>query len=47
MQSYVSEQADALLRLGHDVEKLTATICNTDAANRLLKRFMAIVQEQA
>jgi len=47
MKAYVNEQAVALQGKGHDVAELTATICNTDAANRLLKRFMAIVQEQA
>jgi GMP synthase (glutamine-hydrolysing) len=47
MNAYINEQAGTLQREGHDVAELTATICNTDAANRLLKRFMAIVQEQA
>ena len=47
MKAYVSEQVVTLLREGYDIAELTATICNTDAANRLLKRFMAIVQEQA
>lgn len=47
MKAYINEQAVTLLKEGHDVAELTATICNTDAANELLKRFMAIVQEQA
>lgn len=47
MRAYVSEQSDALLKQGHDVEVLTAAIANTDVANTLLKRFMTIVQEQA
>ena len=47
MKAYINEQAGTLQREGHDIAELTATICNTDAANRLLKRFMAIVQEQA
>jgi GMP synthase (glutamine-hydrolysing) len=47
MSVYVSEQSAALLKEGHNVEELKAAICNTDAANRLLKRFMTIVQAQA
>ena len=47
MKVYVNEQAVTLIREGHDVAELTATICNTDAANRLFNRFIAIVQEQA
>jgi GMP synthase (glutamine-hydrolysing) len=45
MRAYVSEQTVSLLGEGHDVEALQATICNTDAANALLKRFFTIVQE--
>ena len=47
MKAYINEQAGTLQREGHDIAELTATICNTDAANRLLQRFIAIVQEQA
>ena len=47
MKSYINEQAGTWQREGHDIAELIATICNTDAANRLLNRFMAIVQEQA
>ncbi|MEI7995718.1 MAG: glutamine amidotransferase [Methylococcaceae bacterium] len=47
MKAYINEQAVTLQREGHDVAELTATICNTDAANRLFNRFIAIVQEQA
>jgi GMP synthase (glutamine-hydrolysing) len=47
MRAYVSEQTPSLLKEGHNVEELTATICHTDSANTLLKRFMTIVQEQA
>jgi len=47
MSAYVSEQSAALLKEGHNVDELKAAICHTDAANRLLKRFMMIVQEQA
>jgi GMP synthase (glutamine-hydrolysing) len=45
MRAYVSEQTPSLLREGYDVEALQAAICNTDAANALLKRFFTIVQE--
>lgn len=47
MRAYVSEQSGALLKQGHDVEALIAAVANTDAANALLKRFMAIVRERA
>lgn len=47
MRAYVSEQTPSLLRDGHNVGELEAAICNTDAVNTLLKRFMTIVQEQA
>lgn len=47
MRAYVSEQSDALLKQGHDVEALIAAVADTDAANALLKRFMAIVRERA
>jgi GMP synthase (glutamine-hydrolysing) len=47
MRAYVSEQTPSLLKEGHNVEELTATICHTDSANTLLKRFMTIAQEQA
>lgn len=47
MRAYVNEQSASLLKEGHDVDELKAAICNTNAASRLLKRFMAIVREQA
>jgi len=47
MRAYVNEQSASLLKEGHNVDELKAAICNTNAANSLLKRFMAIVQEQA
>lgn len=47
MRAYVSEQSGALLKQGHDVEALIAAVADTDAANALLKRFMAIVRERA
>ena len=45
MRAYVSEQTPSLFRKGYDVDALQAAICNTDAANALLKRFFTIVQE--
>ena len=47
MRAYVAEQTASLVMAGHDVAELSAAICNTDTANMLLKRFMAIVKEQA
>jgi len=47
MSAYVNEQSASLLKEGHNVDELKAAICNTNAASSLLKRFMAIVQEQA
>ncbi|MGZ5043177.1 MAG: glutamine amidotransferase [Methylobacter sp.] len=47
MRAYVSEQSDALLKQGYDVEALIAAVADTDAANALLKRFMTIVRERA
>lgn len=45
MSAYVSEQTTTLLNEGHDVAALQAAICNTEASNALIKRFMTIVQE--
>ncbi len=45
MRAYFDEQTASLLREGIDVTELQAAICNTDAANTLLKRFMTLVQE--
>jgi len=47
MSAYVNDQSASLLKKGHNVDELKAAICNTNAASSLLKRFMAIVQEQA
>jgi len=46
MRAYINEQSASLLKEGHNVEELKAAICNTNTASRLLKQFMAIVQEQ-
>jgi GMP synthase (glutamine-hydrolysing) len=45
MSAYVKEQTVTLFKEGHDVTALQSAICDTDAANALIKRFVAIVQE--
>jgi GMP synthase (glutamine-hydrolysing) len=45
MKIYAREEDDSLLAKNYDIKALEATICNTDEANALLKKFMTIVQE--
>lgn len=45
MNEYIVEQANSLTISGYDVKKLQDSICNTQEANGLLKRFWEITQK--
>jgi GMP synthase (glutamine-hydrolysing) len=45
MKEYVIEQASSLVSEGYDIETLQSSICNTNNANGLLKRFVGFVKE--
>jgi GMP synthase (glutamine-hydrolysing) len=45
MRAYIDEQAGALTANAVDVTVLQAAVADTEAANALLARFMAIVRD--
>ncbi|MEQ1528832.1 MAG: glutamine amidotransferase [Methylococcales bacterium] len=44
MQAYIDEQADSLHHEGRDITLLEKATCDTDKANTLISRFIAIAQ---
>ena len=44
MKGYVIEQASLLASEGYDIDTLKSSICNTNNANELLKRFVEFVK---